>query len=476
MKAGNIAGIQALEDGNITDFQYFTPAADGLFCGDPMPFSHDSVFHVYWLLDREHAAAPLGGHIWAHSSTDDLKKWTQHPIALGIDREGEGSMCTGSVFYHDGIYYAFYATRSAAANATGKREVLSVATSRDGIHFDKWEPLAFLEAPKGYADSDLRDPFIFRNEEDGRFYMIVTALSENSAFEHAAPCLIYYVSDDLKNWEFKGRFYTAGSADGFAHSECADYFKLGKYYYLLFKVGGGTYYRIADSPLGPWRSVMNDNIGNDYALVFKTAPFKGRRIATGFIPWREGNRDDGGWQYGGSLVFRELKQKADGSLVACFVKEMQPEGKGKVIPALKNLTPASDYDAAGRLSVVSDNGFGAVRLSRVPVNSLISFRVVPEGTYTETGILLRDTEKDKGYYDMRFIPKSNKITLGNTFIDDFSYLSEPFTVEIVMKGSVIDACINGERCIVNRVFDHNGECLTFYVRDGKVRIENLRIE
>jgi beta-fructofuranosidase len=47
--------------------QYFKP--EGLFfAGDPMPFFHDGVFHLFWLLDENHhkGKGGLGGHQWAH--------------------------------------------------------------------------------------------------------------------------------------------------------------------------------------------------------------------------------------------------------------------------------------------------------------------------------------------------------------------------------------------------------------------------
>ena len=66
--------------------QYFKP--EGLFfAGDPMPFFHDGVFHLFWLLDENHhkGKGGLGGHQWAHSSSRDLIHCEQHPLALAID-------------------------------------------------------------------------------------------------------------------------------------------------------------------------------------------------------------------------------------------------------------------------------------------------------------------------------------------------------------------------------------------------------
>ena len=109
-----------------------------------MPFYHDGTFpHLFsYLLDRRqhHSKWGLGAHQWAHVSSADLVHWTEYPIALPIDHEWEGSICTGSIDYHDGIYHAYYATRM-----PDRSEHLATAVSRDGIHFQKILPTPFAE-------------------------------------------------------------------------------------------------------------------------------------------------------------------------------------------------------------------------------------------------------------------------------------------------------------------------------------------
>jgi sucrose-6-phosphate hydrolase SacC (GH32 family) len=138
--------------------QYFRPGGD-FFAGDAMPFFHDGVFHLFYLLDENHhqAKGGLGGHQWAHATTTDLAHWTQHPLALPITESFEGSICTGSLFYHAGTYYAFYATRR-----LDRTQHLSLATSRDGIHFQKTAPNPLASPGAGYSPNHYRDPFLFR--------------------------------------------------------------------------------------------------------------------------------------------------------------------------------------------------------------------------------------------------------------------------------------------------------------------------
>ena len=151
--------------------QYFKPE-DPFFVGDCMPFYHDGVFHLYYLLDENHHQSlnGLGGHQWAHATSTDLINWQHHPLAIPITEKWEGSICTGSAFYHSGTYYGFYATRM-----PDRTQHLSLATSTDSINFVKTQPNPFASPERGYSPYHHRDPCVFRDEDDGLFHMVVTA-------------------------------------------------------------------------------------------------------------------------------------------------------------------------------------------------------------------------------------------------------------------------------------------------------------
>ncbi|MBM4029346.1 MAG: hypothetical protein FJ280_28710, partial [Planctomycetes bacterium] len=199
--------------------QYFKPPGD-FFVGDCMPFFHDGVFHLYYLLDEGHhqGKGGLGGHQWAHASTRDLMHWECHPLALGIDHEWEASICTGSAFHHDGLYYAFYATR-----LPDRTEHLSVATSTDGIHFTKTSPNPFASPEPPYRKGPYRDPCVFRDRETGRFHMLVTAELAEYPLAGRGGCLAHLGSGDLRNWQHEGPFFVPGNAGH--QPECADLFE-----------------------------------------------------------------------------------------------------------------------------------------------------------------------------------------------------------------------------------------------------------
>ncbi|HYW96452.1 MAG TPA: family 43 glycosylhydrolase [Bacteroidales bacterium] len=437
--------------------QYFKPAGDSAFAGDPMPFYHDGTFHVFWLTDHNHAGRD---HEWAHISSTDLEHWTHYPIALPVDRPYEETMCTGSVIFHGGLYYAFYATRTAE---NGRTEYISYAISKDGIHFEKQDPNRLITPAEEYETAHFRDPHVFYDKVSETFVMLITTALKQADLERNRYCLLSYTSTDLKNWKQKGPFYFTGNDDGFAYPECPDLFKWHGYYYLLFKVNGGTYYRMSKNLWGPYLTPLEDNIGNDYALVFKTAAFKNdRRIAVGMVPWKAGNKDDGQWQYAGNLVFRELIQRPDGTLKTEFVPEMQPEIKEV---KLKNLQ--TDY----RLNALDH--FKYVTIEGVPADAHIKCRVVPEGLNSSTGMLLRYS--DTGYYELKIDAKAEKVSLGNQTVDNIHGLDKPYTLEINMTGNIIDVCIAGKRCLLNRAYEQRGGELLLFVHNGVVRFEGIEV-
>jgi hypothetical protein len=119
--------------------QYWRPRGYNTFVGDCMAFSHDGRFHLFYLYDRRHCGGRwgMGGHQFAHASTKDLVHW---PMALELTEPWECSLGTGCCVYHQGKYHLFYINhgkRAWFADAPYLGDSVFVATSDDGIHFNK---------------------------------------------------------------------------------------------------------------------------------------------------------------------------------------------------------------------------------------------------------------------------------------------------------------------------------------------------
>lgn len=443
--------------------QYYKPD-DPYFVGDCMPFFHDGVFHLYWLLDENHhqALGGLGGHQWAHASTRDLVHWTHHPLALAIDAPHEGSICTGTVFYHAGSYHACFATRW-----PDRTQHLGWATSDDGITFHKRQPNPLASPPVGYAPQHYRDPFVFRDEATGRFHMLVTAERSDYALPGYGGCLAHLVSADLEAWEVVEPFLFPGYPDV---PECPDHFFWNGWYYLIFSSRGNARYRMARTPFGPWLRPAVDTFDGPLARVMKTAPFTGgRRIGVAFLAGRAGDQDDGRSLFGGNALFRELVQQADGTLGTKFVPEMALPGGVPLVPILRDRTEGVRVEAGGvRLDALQ--GLAVAEVEAAPANFRLVVRATVVAGAPVYGVQLRAAEFGQGV-DLRCLPAAQRVELHNVALDSVEGLAGPVELEIVAWRDIVDVCIGGRRCLANRLPQRRAGALYLYAQGGTVRWE-----
>ncbi|MBC8137909.1 MAG: hypothetical protein H8F28_18675 [Fibrella sp.] len=453
--------------------QYFRPGGNQ-FVGDCMPFSHCGRFHLYYLLDEGHhqALGGLGGHQWAHTSSVDLLHWTHHPLALPITESWEGSICTGSVIYDKGEFYAFYATRQ-----RDRTQQVRVARSADGVHFVKpTDTVPLLLPPPGYAPIDFRDPFVWRGD-DGVFHLLVTANHEAPALFERGGTLLRYWSHDLRHWmPDDAPFLVPGGEPGYKSvPECPDLFHWGEWYYLLFGLGLQTHYRMARSPDSEWLRPPVDTLDTPWNAVIKTASWgDDRRIGVGWIPWRAGETADGAWQWGGNAVFRELVRHEDGTLGTRFVGEMTSYTT-PISPSVTVLTLGGTADPE-TIFLPRHLPQAVVALDDLPSDFRLCVRVVPESGATTFGIGLRGTGNFERSVQLRFYPYQKRVVLGGeATLYNVAGLCEPFDLEIIVQGDIADVCMDNRRCVLGRVGKDGGSRLFFWSEASGVRWEDFRV-
>lgn len=469
--------------------QYFKPEAANEFAGDCMPYAHGGRFHVFWLLDKNHhqERGGMGAHQWAHSSSPDLLEWTHHPLAVPIGEVGHydgGSICTGSVFFHEGKHYAFFANR--IPNGLGQNdESLSLATSEDSINFTKYagNPIFYPKAP--YLKLNFRDPHVFR--EDGKFHMLVSATQQDPALPNRAGCLAHLVSKDLLEWEQQPEPFIEGEADSSDPAlpnagtcpECSDYFRWGEWYYLLYSVYGLTHYRFSEQPFGPWRRPVVSTLESGHAYVMKTAAFSERRIAVAYVPSRGDDKDDGPLVYGGNMAFRELVQHEDGSLGTMWPTEMQPKIENEI--PLAWLPSGKDVKSQGRELFLPRGVYAEARLGGVPQNAYLKMRVFPSVGHQPFGLSLRGDSEKQGY-QLRFSPRDEVVELFHPQklsvmyrLSDVTKLESPFDLEIVTYHDLIDILIDHERTLCVRLTEFRGSIFTFFTSGNEVHFSELQV-
>ncbi len=438
------------------------------FAGDCMPFYHAGVFHLYYLLDENHhqGQGGLGGHQWAHASSPDLVHWQHHPLALPIDAPFEASICTGSVFWQDGMYYAFYATRK-----PDWTQHLCLATSPDGIHFTKSPANPFLSEVPGYSRFDLRDPFVFEDEQHG-FILLATSKLDPYALEGRGGCLLMLRSKDLQHWAVAGPLVITGGVP-----ECSDTFAWNGWHYLLYSVGLQTYYRFSRSPLGPWEKPAFDLLDSPLAWVMKTAPFAGnRRIGVAFIGTRKEDLDRAPVQWAGNILFRELIQHADGTLGTRFVPEMTRPDSPPLPFRLDCLTPDGVSGDERCLCLNAPDRMQAAALDELPRDFHLACQVTPAQPAVRFGLGLRGSGRfGQDHYELSFEPALKRVTLADQTLLEVRQINAPFALEVIAHGDIIEACIAGERCIVNRLPEKKGARLFLFCEDGSASFAQIEV-
>lgn len=461
--------------------QYWKPAAEEEFAGDMMPFWDGARFHLFYLLDRHHHAEQggLGGHQWAHASTEDLVQWEHHPLALPLGEPGsvdQHGICTGSIFEHMGMYHAFYATRIKRPDGS-VYEAVCRAAGRDLIHFDKSPENPMFAAPPGLDPRSHRDPFVFRHTETGKFHMLVTASRLPAAPDEGGErgVLAHYTSEDLDEWRYEGPFLPL---DKDPTPECPELFFWNGWWYLVYSQGAQMQYWVSRDQTGPWRRAQRDTIEGPNLAVPRTAAWTGgRRLAVGFLSWRRDSRDDGGYVYAGSAVFRELLQDADGTLATHFVPEMMPPTSP---PLPWRVTSSGTVYEAG--STILLDGGAMVQAPDVPADALLTCRIVPSAGTGEYRLLLRADERLATGYCLRFLPQEGRAALERwpdgemrAVAEGVEGLDRAVEVAVCLKGSVIDVCLNERHTLIERCFDHRGSHLGLFAQAEEARTENLRL-
>ncbi len=452
------------------NIQYFTPAGGRQFVGDCIPFFHNGTYYLYWLLDEGHHSSlnGLGGHQWCVSTTTDLKNWSHHPIAIGIDESWEKSICTGSVVSDGSKFYAFYATRL-ITDGNNVNEQLSYAISDDALNYVKQKPNPFYTSAPGYSARNFRDPKV-SIDKDGVFHLFVSSEKNDVDINEGHGCLVHMTSSDLENWTVIDPVL-----DGTIHvPECPDYFEWNGWHYLIYGQNGDTYYVKSRSPYGPWEYPESQALLEQWVNVAKTAEFTGdRRIVAGWVPSRSDNSDNGGEIFGGSIILREATQLANGDLATKFPEEVIPQTTD---PINLEFTPTDGASVSSNSVTIDGRGniCGAYAKS-VPYNCILTVDVVPTGNCEEFGMFLRSEGKGINSYKLTFRPNDQTVKLHDATITAVKDLNKPLTLTIVMKDDIIDVCIDNKRCLANRLPGKKGGQLWFFTRNGQMKFDNIKI-
>lgn len=433
----------------------------GVFA-DPIPFYWEGTYHVFYL------QGGVGKVPWRHIVSTDLVNWTEVEPALlpdGADDSPDGEhMFTGSVTEKDGTFYIFYT--GCNDRYPGGQQTLRRATSPDLIHWTKdpdWQLRPDGVSYKNHHACDWRDPYVFYNEEVGKWWMV---LCSNTIVGEGGAGLM--VSDDLTTWtpELPLR------ASDF--QECPDLFKIGDLWYLI----GGDHFSYARDPRGPYLRPRVSNVIDRPGVYAGKRMFDGKRHvwvgwAWDIISRRDG--DPGNWG-GDQCIPRELYPGPGGQLYCRPVEEAVAVFSETVL----DLATAADADPQGGWSREGGalQGAGAACLFPTPTNYMMEceLRLEPGA---EAAVALR-RQTDGHAYRLTLRPERSEARLsgpGGEFVRSCVLdTSQPLRVRVFVQGTLIECFINDEVAITTRAYDYQEGMLGVEALLGGVTLEGLRVK
>jgi beta-fructofuranosidase len=446
--------------------QYWKPRGKA-YAGDCMVTCKDGEFHIFYLFDRLHHAAKwgLGAHQYGHFSSKDLRTWVHHPLAVPIDRQWECAMGTGNIIYNekDEKWYAFYTDCGSRIQFFDKPQRgawLFRSVSDDGIHFTK----DFKPVRPGF-DSD-----IFYVPETGQFHLI------------AEGGRTHFQSDDLQRWTTveNSQFRKIAERDNLSVI-CPDTLAWNSWHY--FTTGSSRIYKSRD-PLGPWEEIPKHIFDGLY--YSKMHEFKdGRALAAGWVGFPE---------WGGNIVVRELVQTPDGELGMKFVPEMIPgSGNALSLPLAK-----TEGDVSGdlhSLRIRAGNLLSYASIDEVPYDVRIRLVAKPSEGVEVFGLCCRGDGDYESGNELSFRPGTRHVQFAHphdgglgdlqpvrlTMHGDMGAmppvggLNQPFSIELIAKGRILDVCIDNRRTLVARRDGLGGRRLFFFAEGGEVEFEQIEI-
>ena len=250
---------------------YWSPP--GYEMGDPTIIRVGDEYHFFTeALPRNKRPIDLRNRVIYHAVSKDALNWQELPHVIEVGPAGSFDGFTlyhFDVYVHQGTWYLFYTGLDKPG--VGQKQATGLATSRDGIHWEKHpkNPIDFADPrfyeqaipPEAtYQKKDLgrlwyRDPSVFRNPKTGEFGMVTIARDLRKPAD-TRGCIAWSTSRDLVHWTQHPPIY---SPNRFHTIEVPAMFEHGGRHYLTFLThwNWGTPYLTTD----PYQTA-----GNLYAV------------------------------------------------------------------------------------------------------------------------------------------------------------------------------------------------------------------
>lgn len=474
----------------------FYKPKDG-WVGDTIPFAYDGKFYIYYLHDeRKGNTQDEYGYrtSWNLLITEDGVNIKDCKVVLPVGEydDADYACYTGSVIEgNDGNFHMFYTAQNnynPKYHRDGKPlQYVAHAISTDLINWEKLPELTFGADERIYEPFDWRDPFVFYNEEEKCFDMLLAARLRGAS-EKNGGCVGLCRSYDLLHWEAKEPFY---NPESYMTHECPDLFKLGNKWYLVYSTFSEkfvTHYRMSDKLSGPWTSPIEDTFDARAFYAAKTAQVGDKRMAFAWVPTKRGESDFGQYEWGGNFIAHEINQTTDNKLTVKPAEGLINMFNKEFVNEKLNKVEIENYE--GEKSYVIDG-----MKDTCMIEAVIEFS---EGVRSFGIGLRQDSALANGYY-LRFEPFYNRIVadmwprrirgVNQWYVDgDKPFMVElerPFDykslkdnkvhIRVVADGSIICLYVNDITALTMRAYNLNRTNWGFFVKDGSIRVSDIHM-
>ena len=487
--------------------ELFGRFADGAPVGDVIPFYDDGVYHLFCL-------TPPDGSLyfperlcttWRHLCSTDLVHWTQLPDALAPGGDGEpdhDGVWTGSALRTGGLLHIFYTGHTLQGDIP---QSVCHATSSDGITWvkDPANPISVPD-PDRFEGRDWRDPFVFWNEQEQCYWMLLTTRSAgHPAVSRGAVAV--QTSADLQTWSPASELYETF----LTHCpECPEIFPLGDRWilgYSRFTDRRGTVYRHGDTPAGPWHHFATEGPdGSNWYAAKSLTDDTGRRLGFGWIPDRnpKPSEQTGNWLWAGDLAVPREICLDDGGQLAMRLPAEIAAGLGDEVtlePSFGAGTWSAQAGPGGTTcTVTADGRFGYCMLTPAEPASRYAISLTVRGAADAAifGLAIAtNDELDRGaaivcYPAERRVAavdltaarseianEYEKATTEYAPVTEHCLPDTPFdeiSIRILVRNDVVEAFVAESVCLTYRLSTHAAGRIALLIQDGSARFTDVR--
>jgi beta-fructofuranosidase len=453
---------------------------------DFIPFYENGSYRLFYLLDWRDRAGHGEGTPWFQLSTQDFVNFTEHGCMLERGTEGEQDLYvfTGSVIHAEGQYHIFYTGHNPHFRKAGQPEqAVMHAVSNDLLTWQKVPQDSFFAPADRYEPHDWRDPFVFWNEEAGEYWMLLAARLKHGPLRQRG-CTALCASNDLKTWEVREPLWSPGLY--FTH-ECPDLFRMGDWWYLIISEFSDTHqtrYRMSRTLAGPWLAPTDDAFDTRAYYAAKTASDGERRLLFGWNPTREGDNDEGRWQWGGNLVVHELVQQPDGTLATKVPHEVATHF-ATPIPLTVEPQMGAWNIAENSLSVNPVDSFAWCRLGVMPATCRLDATINFSAESAAFGLVLRADANLDHYYQMRLEPSRQRLLFDRwprpgdqPFILERPLAlqaGQPVRLQVFADGTLFEIYVDEKVALSTRGYAHTSGDWGVFVNQGAATFTGLEL-